>query len=260
MAAGRAGSMPVGGDYFPCELYNCTLTGNSASVSGGGACYSSLNNSILYYNTAPSDSGPNSSLSVLNYCCTTPMPAWGAGNITNAPLFVDYAGGNLRLQSNSPCINAADNASVANTIDLDGRPRIVGGTVDMGAYEFQGPGMGEFIAWLQQFGLPTDGSADFSDPDADLLNTFQEWTADTDPTNAASVLRITAISPGPRVSVSLQSSAARLYTLESCPDLSTGPWTPVSGQTDVPGTGGLLTLSGATTSPSRFYRVSVRMP
>ena len=48
--------------------------------------------------------------------------------------------------------------------------------------------------------------------------------------------------------------------LESCPDLSTGPWTPVSGQTDIPGTGGLLTLSDANGGPSRFYRVSVRMP
>ena len=72
------------------------------------------------------------------------------GNITNEPIFVDLAGGNLRLQSSSPCINAGNNAYATNTTDLDGRPRIVGGVVDMGAYEYQGPGMGEFIGWLQQ--------------------------------------------------------------------------------------------------------------
>ncbi len=47
------------------------------------------------------------------------------------------ANGDLRLQSNSPCINAGNNAYVSNTIDLDGNPRIVSGTVDIGAYEYQ---------------------------------------------------------------------------------------------------------------------------
>jgi len=187
------------------------------------------------------------------------LPAWGAGNITNAPLFVDYAGGNLRLQPNSPCINAGNNTCAPGPTDLDGLPRIVSGTVDMGAYEYQGTGSVISYAWLQQFGLPTDGSADTVDTDGDHLNTFQEWTADTDPTNAASVLRIGTISPGPPVSVSVQSSAARLYTLESCSDLPAGLWTAVPGATDIPGTGGLFTLSDPNPSPApRFYRVSVR--
>ena len=83
--------------------------------------------------------------STLNYCCTTPLPTNGVGNITNAPLFVDYANGNLRLQSNSPCINAGNNAYVTTTTDLDGNPRIVSGTVDIGAYEYQGTGSRDFL-------------------------------------------------------------------------------------------------------------------
>jgi hypothetical protein len=78
--------------------------------------------------------------STLSHCCTTPQPTSGVGNITNAPLFVDTNGWtNLRLQPNSPCINAGNNSYVTNATDLDGNPRISGGTVDIGAYEFQWP-------------------------------------------------------------------------------------------------------------------------
>jgi len=56
--------------------------------------------------------------------------------ITNTPLFLDAAIGDYRLQSGSPCIDAGTNEVVATT-DLDGNARIVNGTVDMGAYEYQ---------------------------------------------------------------------------------------------------------------------------
>ena len=133
-------SAEEGGGTFYGTLNNCTLTGNSATWVGG-ACFSTLNNCIVYYNTA-SDGVANydsSDYSTLNYCCTTPLATNGVGNITNAPLFVDYANGNLRLQPNSPCINAGNNAYVTTTTDLDGNPRVVGGTVDIGAYEYQAP-------------------------------------------------------------------------------------------------------------------------
>ena len=62
---------------------------------------------------------------------------------------MDYTNGNLRLQSNSPCIDAGTNWFAARPKDLDGRPRVVGGTVDMGAYEFRSNVSGAFIGWLQ---------------------------------------------------------------------------------------------------------------
>lgn len=136
-------SASAGGGTVLAGLNNCTLTGNTASAEGGGAFRGTLTNCIVYYNSAPNganySAGESGSIS-LDYCCTTPMPTSGAGNITDAPRFVDYTDGNLRLQPDSPCINSGFNASAPGLIDLDGEPRLAGGTVDIGAYEFQGSG------------------------------------------------------------------------------------------------------------------------
>ncbi len=51
------------------------------------------------------------------------------------PLFVNPAKGNYHLSLNSPCINAGANVLVTSALDLDGKARIIDGTVDMGAYE-----------------------------------------------------------------------------------------------------------------------------
>ncbi len=170
-------------------LNNCTLVSNSGGSRGAGAMFTTLNNCIAYYNSSADCYG-----SALNYCCTRLLPTNGVGNFTNAPVFVNQVAGNYRLQSNSPCINAGNNAYVVSSTDLDGRPRIAGGTVDTGTYEFQGAGMGEFIGWLQQYGLPTDGSADYADPDGDGMNNWQEWRTGTNPNNAASVLKMASAS------------------------------------------------------------------
>jgi PKD repeat protein len=257
---------PRGGGATGATLSNCTLSGNSATNTsgpgGGGVDRCTLNNCIVYYNTGTW--GPNSYGSTLSYCCTTPDPGSGTSNITNEPLFVDRFNGNLRLQSNSPCINAGNNAYVTTTTDLDGRPRIVGGTVDIGAYEYQGPGIGEFTGWLQQYSLATDGSADLVDTDGDLMNNWQEWQAGTNPTNAASVLRLTLLSSSPSAVVGFFSSSNRLYTLLSCTNLAASPpgpvWNPVAGQVDVPGNGGSFNMTDTNPPVPAFYRVSVRQP
>ncbi|MHC1765095.1 MAG: choice-of-anchor Q domain-containing protein [Verrucomicrobiia bacterium] len=221
-----------------------------------------LNNCIVYFNTARDGANYHDGWgwyrpAVLNHCCTTPMPTNGVGNITNAPLFVDYEGGNLRLQSNSPCINAGNNAYAPGSTDLDGLPRIISGTVDIGAYEFQGVGSVISYAWLQQYGLPTDGSADVTDPDADGLNTWQEWRCLTDPTNALSSLRLLSASPaGTNVTVRWQSVAGVNYFLERSTDLSANPpFTPLA--TSLPGQAGstAYTDTNAATVPRLFYRV-----
>ncbi len=132
-------SADFGGGAYDCTLNNCTLTGNTADYGGGGAGSCTLSNCIVYFNTAQVGANYDSA-SPLNYCCTTPQPTNGFGSITNTPLFVDTNGwANLRLQPSSPCINAGNNSYVTNATDLDGNPRISGGIVDIGAYEYQWP-------------------------------------------------------------------------------------------------------------------------
>jgi hypothetical protein len=217
-------SAGYGGGASWGTLNNCALTGNSAEY-GGGAVGGTLNNCIVYLNTAPNGANYNQqSGGILNYCCTTPLPTNGEGNFTNAPLFVNQAGGDLRLQASSSCINSGLNAYAPAGLDVDGHPRIAGGTVDVGAYEFQSPQSAISYAWLQGYGLPSDGSVDFTDADGDGLNNWQEWRCLTDPTNALSVLRLlTPASGAPGVMVRWQSVSGRTYFLERSTTLGASP-------------------------------------
>src|ERR1017187_1678066 len=121
---GNSATNGSGGGAYTGTLNNCTLTGNSASAFGGGAYLGWLTSCIVYYNTALNEKD----VGTLNYCCTTPLPGISTGNFTNAPLFVDQAGGDFHLQTNSPCINAGLNAYASGASDLEGHPRISGGT------------------------------------------------------------------------------------------------------------------------------------
>ena len=209
-------------------LINCCVFGNTASFGGGGIASCTAWNSIILDNSAPGSRTNYYSLSAnaLNYCCTQPLPPDGVDNIVNDPAFNNPAGGDFHLQSGSPCINAGNNVPVSVANDLDGNPRIRGGNVDMGAYEFQNPASAISYAWLQQYGLLTDGSADALDSDGDSLNNWQEWKAGTNPTNALSVLRMvsaTATNNPPGLAVVWQSVSNLTYFVQSSTNLGLQP-------------------------------------
>jgi hypothetical protein len=248
-------SASFGGATAYATVNNCTLIGNSAAGNGGGDHGSTLNNSIVYYNSAPFLLNFTSS-STFNFCCTTPLPSSGTGNIVSAPFFVNLAGGDYHLQSNSPCINAGNNAFVSGPTDLDDRPRIMAANVDMGSYEY----VGAFNAWLQQYGLATNGSADFMDPDHDGLNNYQEWCASTDPTNSSSkLLMLNPTNSGSNIIVTWQSVVNKLYYLQRGANLAAQPvFQPLATNlTGHAGTTSYTDTNAAGPGPF-FYRVGVQ--
>jgi len=274
-----------GGGAFDCTLNNCVISSNSASrygggiaggtannctvcsnallsaaYYGGGAYQATLNNSLIFFNsiTSLNGVGTNTYGCTLNYCCT-PAGASGPGCITNSPGLVNVPGGDLHLLSNSPCINAGRNALVAGAVDFEGNPRVKGGTVDIGAYEFQTPGSAISYAWLQQYGLPADGSADSLDSDGDRMNNWQEWIAGTNPNDAASRLQVLSVSNSAGgLTVTWLSAANHAYSLQRSTNLQSGVFSTIASNiVGQPVTTGFLDSATPLAMP-RFYRVAVQ--
>ena len=261
-SAGGGSSAGSGGGAAYSSLVNCTLTGNSAG-RGGGAAFGTASDCILYYNAFVSGgSAPNYVSATVNFCCTTPLPPSGFGNIINEPAFADSANGNFHLQSSSPCINSGNNAYVPGATDLDGNPRIQGGTVDIGAYEYQTPVSLISYAWLQQYGLPINTNTDAADPDGDGMNNYQEWIAGTNPTNDLSLLEMMPPAPTNNPSglvVSWQSVSNRTYFLQSRTNLGMQPgFSTIQG--NIAGQAGTTSYTDTNTlgNGPYFYRVGVQ--
>ncbi len=248
-----------GGGAFASTLFNCTVTGNHADRYGGGVYGLAATNCIVYSNAAavPYD---NHGLAQLDHCCTMPMPTNGIGNITNDPAFVNYAGGDLRLLGISPCIDAGDNSKVFTSTDLAGRPRIIRGTVDIGAYEFPGTNAIAFYAWVQHHGILIDGTTDYDDPDGDGMNNWQEWVCYTCPTNPLMYLHlISAVPVGANVAVRWTSEAGITYFLERSTNLA-GPFTLLATNLVGQLSEFAYTDTNAASRGPFYYRVGVRAP
>jgi hypothetical protein len=156
-----------------------------------------------------------------------------------------------------------------------------GVTVDMATGELHGDAWGENIGWLRFKGAAPDygvrtlafdkqsqgtpnwwldlhGVSENYD-EGDLVPSWHEYVADTNPTNPASYFQVAVISNLPLVTVCFTSSSRRYYTLQQRADLLAGDWTNVIAQTDIPGAGGPDSLQDTTVATQRFYRVAVEV-
>jgi len=192
-------------------IYNSVVTDNFATISPAIEPVRSglqIVNSIVRRNWPESTYVDYSHVFITHTDIEGPYP--GIGNIDADPCFVSpgcwadvndpniiaypndpnavWVDGDYHLLPNSPCINAGDPNYIPapDITDLDGRPRIIGPAVDMGAYEFNhtpiadpGPEK-QAYAWIDGFAQVTlDGSGSY-DLDGQLLSYLWSWTIDGD--------------------------------------------------------------------------------
>lgn len=148
-------SMPSGS--MGPVLVNNTIVGGNGATQGSAVWAGGFDNQVLFYNNLMIGlSGQNAVYCDATYSTQPPVftnnDAYSPngsgllgtcasetgqnGNISANPMFVGKT--SFRLKSGSPAINSGDNSAPdVPAKDLSGKPRIVGGTIDMGAYEFQ---------------------------------------------------------------------------------------------------------------------------
>lgn len=116
--------------------------------------------------------------------------------------------------------------------------------------------------WLATHGFTNDfESASTNDPDGDGMQTWEEYVADLDPNSPTSSFVIATTSFTNGFIVRIPSSTGRVYSLDFGSSIVTPDWQPVSGQTNIPGNGGTLTLiNNNPAAGGRYHRVRVALP
>ncbi len=149
--------------HSKANIINCTFCDNRSSNTAGGALgigysseayiyntifYDNIANQVYIVNNLPED---QNTVMLYNSCIEHGIDGvanygsynlfyYDSTNISDYPEFVENEEYYYNLNDNSPCIDAgtlnfSDSALLPET-DLAGNPRVVGNTIDMGAYEW----------------------------------------------------------------------------------------------------------------------------
>jgi hypothetical protein len=110
--------------------------------------------------------------------------------------------------------------------------------------------------WELANGLSTSVNNFNIDSDNDGRSDFEEYIADTDPTNKSSFFKLDLSPSDP--TLSWHTSSNRLYTLRSSTNLT--EWTIVPQMSNMPGTGGTMVFTSESSAPRLFFKMSVALP
>lgn len=250
-----------GGGAYSSFINGSLISSNRASSVGGGACSGTLTNCLVVLNSAPTGGGVYTFNDDHLYNCTIVSNTASSfrGGVNEGVVL------NCIIYYNSA--PSAPNGSPLSVFNCCMTPLQPGRGNFTNAPLFVDPASTPAsvisYAWLQQYGLPTDGSADYSDPDGDSLNNWQEWRTGTDPTNGLSVLRLlSATAAAPGVAVTWQSVSGKTYVVERASHLGTQPdflplATNIVGRVNTNATTYMDTNTSAF-SLDLFYRVGVQ--
>ncbi len=115
------------------------------------------------------------------------------------------------------------------------------------------------VSWMEDYGLPSDGSADFIDSDGDGLDNYSEWKAGTNPTNILSVFTLSgepSAASGDAFLLRWNSLTGRTYRIDCSTNLLASFSTLTSG---IPGSAEAMEFidPGSSGRPAAFYKIII---
>jgi hypothetical protein len=154
------GTIERGGGVFVNggTLLNCTVVDNrgvrgTITAGAGGGVYQAggtVRNCIVYANLSSNTANDFVfSAGVRDYSCAPELTTGVSNNISADPQFMRRAGADYyRLTFGSPCMDSGTNlAWMTNAVDFEGYARILGRSVNMGAYEYVLPAGTVLLIW-----------------------------------------------------------------------------------------------------------------
>ncbi len=246
---------------------NCILDNRGVAIAlNSGANDSapapSLASAVLSLNTTVSGSlrGPPNTACLVDFYSSPRLPAQGLIYLGAITVMTD-AGGAASFTTSLPGRVPAGRFLAAAATDPAGNTSPMSSGVAVTVSSSVNDGIPD--AWRALYfggnGTTTDSrSCATCDPDRDGMNNLQEFFAGTNPTNAASVVRLNALPSNPENNVAgFLSAPGVVYRILYRDELEAGFWSIAAGQMLGTGSNILITDPDVVSTPNRFYRLQV---